>query len=63
MVVSEGVMSSSLNYARRISGRMMIVELGLIKGDLPENPHAMSKRVIAAIALTFHAIDKKYTLN
>jgi hypothetical protein len=42
---------------------MMIVELGLIKGDLLKNPHAMSKRVIAAIALTFHAIDKKHTLN
>jgi hypothetical protein len=42
---------------------MMIVELGLIDSDLPRNPHDMSKRVIAAIALTFHAIDKKHTLN
>ena len=41
----------------------MIVELGLVEGDLPRNPHAMSKRVIAAIALMFHAIDRKHTLN
>jgi hypothetical protein len=38
---------------------MVIVELGLIGGDLMINPHAICKWSIAAIALMFHAIAKQ----
>jgi len=40
-----------------------IVRPGLIKGDIPRNPHPTSNRVIAAITLMFHTVPKENTLN
>jgi hypothetical protein len=40
-----------------------IVRSGLIKGHIPRNPHPLSNRVIATIALVFHTIPKENTLN
>jgi transcription antitermination factor NusG len=48
---------------RKTRGRTRIVGSGLIKGDIPRNPHPPSNRVIAAIALVFGTVPKKNTLN
>ena len=40
-----------------------IVKSGLIKCDIPRNPHPPSNRVIATITLVFRTVPKKNTLN
>jgi hypothetical protein len=38
---------------------MRIVGAGFIEGDILRNPHAMSNRIIAMIALMFSVVPKK----
>jgi hypothetical protein len=44
-------------------GRTRIVRAGLIKGDIPRDPHPPSNRVITPIALMLRTVPKENTLD
>ena len=42
---------------------MRVVRAGLVKSDIPRNPHPASNKVIATITLMLKTVAKENTLN